>query len=230
MNSVLFENLPRSPLFSGIDHDAIQTMLGCFQPRIVSYNKHSYIATENEPFTGLGILLSGEASVLKETVAGTRTVLTVLGPGNLFGEMIAFSARQTWPATVVANVECTVTFISTKKIIGDCPNSCSAHQQLIHNLLRILSEKAILLNRKVDYLSIKSLRAKIATYILEQYKCTGKTTFLIPLNRADLADFLNASRTALSREMGRMRDEGLIEFYRSSIKITNHSNLKKAVE
>ena len=85
-----------------------------------------------------------------------------------------------------------------------------------------------MLNRKVEYLTIKSMRGKIATYLLEQYNKFGKKNFLLPLKRDDLADFLNVSRTALSRELGRMRDEDLLDFYRSSIKLNNMEKLKMA--
>ena len=230
MNKDILPILATSPLFAGILPAAAQSMLDCLQPKILHYDKTTYIASEDELFTGLGILLAGEAAVIKENAAGTRSVLTVISAGDMFGEMIAFSTRQTWPASVVAQTNCSVVFLPPQKITGECSNLCGSHQKLIRNLLQILSEKAIILNRKVEYLSIRSLRAKIATYLLEQYKEAEETTFVLPLNRSNLADFLSASRTALSREMGRMRDEGLIEFYRSSIKIIALDKLNKAVE
>jgi CRP-like cAMP-binding protein len=97
-------------------------------------------------------------------------------------------------------------------------------------MLGIISEKALMLNRKVEYLAIKSMRAKISTFLLEQYKKTGKTTFMIPLNRNELADFLNVSRPSMSREMCRMKEEGIIDFHRASIRIINPDALKKSVE
>ncbi len=218
------------PLFAGIDAATLATMFGCLQPKITTVAKNSFITIEGEPFTGLGILLDGEAAVVKENVAGTRSVLTTLAAGDMFGEMIAFSARKTWPASVFAQSGCTVAFLPPQKITGTCPHACAGHQQLVRNMLLIVSEKALMLNRKVEYLTIKSMRAKIATYLLEQHKIMGKKTFVLPLKRNDLADFLNVSRTALSREMGRMRDEGLIDFFRASVKIADPAALAKIVE
>lgn len=222
--------LATSPLFAGIAADVLAVMIGCLQPKLSRHAKNSFITVEGEPFAGLGILLAGEAAVVKENVAGTRSVLTVLGPGDMFGEMIAFSARNTWPASVFAQSECSVVMLPPQKIMGTCPHACDGHHQLVRNMLLIVSEKALMLNRKVEYLSIKSMRAKIGTYLLEQYKRQGKKTFTLPLSRNDLADFLNVSRTALSRELGRMRDEGLIDFYRSSLKVEDIDGLKKVVE
>ena len=98
------------------------------------------------------------------------------------------------------------------------------------NMLSVVSEKAINLNRKVEYLAMKSLRAKLSRFLLEQYKKAGKTMFVMPLNRSELSDFLNVSRPSLSREMCRMRDEGIIDFYRSSVQILDEEALKKALD
>lgn len=219
-----------SPLFDGISANELDSMVHCLQPKVCTYQKNSYITIGGEPFTGLGILLTGEATVIKENSVGSRNVMAVLKAGNIFGEMIAFSRKHDWPASVFAQTACSVIFLPPDKITGNCANACASHTQLIKNMLSILSEKALLLNRKVEYLTISSMRGKISTYLLEQGNLAGKKVFNLSLSRNDLADFLNVSRTALSREMGRMRDEGLIEFYRTSIKIHDLETLKKIAD
>jgi CRP-like cAMP-binding protein len=224
------EILARSALFAGIEADTLAAMMSCLQPKVANYAKNSFITVEGEPFNALGILTVGEAAVVKENVAGVRSVLTSLAAGDMFGEMVAFSARNTWPASVIAYSECTVVFLPPHKITGTCSAVCGGHQRMIMNMLQILSEKALTLNRKVEYLVVRSMRAKIGKYLIELYRLTGKRTFVMPMKRNDLADFLNVSRTALSRELGRMRDEGLLDFYRSSVKIMDLEGLLKATE
>jgi len=219
--------LMTSPLFEGISLEALQAMIDCLHPKVLLYKKNSYLAVEGEPFTGLGILLTGEGAVIKENITGNRNVMAMLGAGDLFGEMIAFSKKQVWPASVCAQSDCSALFIPPEKITGHCAHVCAGHAQFIKNMLSILSEKALLLNRKVQYLTINSMRGRISTYLVEQWTITKQNTLTLPLSRNDLADFLNVSRTGLSREMGRMRDEGVIEFYRSSIKINDLERLKK---
>jgi len=148
----------------------------------------------------------------------------------LFGEMIAFSPRKHWPASVFAQSTCSVMFLPPEKIIGECTHVCGGYKQLIKNMLVLLSTKALMLNQRVEYLAIKGMREKISIYLLEQYKINQKNTFVLPLKRNELADFLSVSRTALSRELGRMRDEGIIEFYRTSVKINNLAMLRKGAE
>lgn len=230
MHNNSFEILLHSPLFNGITLEALDAVIDCLRPKVYTYPKSSYVAVEGEDFTGLGILLAGKATVIKENAAGTRIVMTTMAEGDMFGEMIVFSTSNIWPVSVIAQAECQVMFLPSVKIMGTCSNVCANHKQLITNMLTIISERAIMLNRKVEYLAIRGMREKICTYLLEQHKLTARKTFTMTLNRNDLADFLNVSRTALSREMGRMRDEGMIEFYRSSLKITDLEALKKVLE
>ena len=230
MNLKLMQSLKRCRLFNGLGQEEINCLLECLQPRIKSYQKNECITIAGDELTEFGILLSGEAAVTKENAAGNRIILTVLGPGELFGEIAAFSGNSCWQATGVAQGKCAAVFLRPEKIIGYCDNSCENHRMLIQNMLRIISEKALLLNRKVEYLAIKSLRGKISTYLLEQHQRTGMTTFMLPLKRWELADLLNVSRPSLSREMCKMRDEGIIDFHRSSIKIKNMEALKRSAE
>ncbi len=230
MDNKLIKQLFTSALFQHIPAESLAVMWDCLKPRVQHYSKNSYITVQGTPFTGLGILLSGEAEVLKETASGSRIVMTNLVQGDLFGEIIAFSPQNTWPASVLAHTPCSAVFLDPEKIIGKCANVCTSQNQLVKNLLVIISTKALMLNRKTEYLSIKSMRKKIAVYLLEQYKENKTLTFTLPLKRNQLADFLSVSRTALSRELGRMRDDGIIEFYRTSVKILNLPRLQKEAE
>ena len=97
-------------------------------------------------------------------------------------------------------------------------------------MLQIVSNRALLLNKKVEYHSLKTLRSKIATYLLDEYKKNGQSTFQLMLNRNDLADFINVSRPSLSRELSKMRDEGFIDFFSTAIKIKDLAGLKGLCE
>lgn len=218
--------LAKCSLFYGINSTELETLLDCFKPKIVSYKKNEYITIAGEPFKGIGILLCGEAAVTKESAAGSRVIMTLLSPGELFGEMAAFSDNNEWPATVAAQENCSIMFLESEKIVGYCEKRCECHRLLIKNMLSIISEKALLLKRKVEYCAIKSVRGKISTYLFEQHKKAGRTMLMLPLKRNELADFLNVSRPSLSREMCRMRDEGIIDFHRESIQINDLDALK----
>lgn len=215
-----------SPLFDRIDTGSLGAMLECMRPKIEKYKKNEYIVTEGENFEGIGILLTGNASVTKENAAGSRIIVTMLEPSNMFGEIAAFSKHKLWPATVVAQENSTVMFLPPEKIVSECEKLCFSHKTLVNNMLRIVSDRALMLNKKLEYITIKSMRGKISCFLLDEYKRTGTSTFMMPMNRNELADFLNVSRPSLSREMGRMKDEGLIDYHRSSIRIKDLESLK----
>ncbi len=217
-------------LFKGITPEELNIVFGCLKPKVSSYEKNELVAVAGEKFTGLGIVISGEVVVTRENAAGSRVILAVNGPGEMFGEMSAFSGEGVWPASVAARTACTVMFLPAGKIICNCERLCASHRQLITNMLEIVSGKALMLHRKLEYLTIKSLRGKISTFLLEQYKRAGSAIFMISMKRNELADFLHVTRPALSREMCRMRDEGVIEFHGDSIKIKELDTLKSMAE
>jgi len=218
------------PLFTGVGVEELNTMLNCLNPVIREYKKDECLTVVGTDFDGVGVILEGEVLVTKESVAGDRMIMLVLDEGEMFGEMAAFSEEKKWPATVIAQREGRVMFLPPEKIVGNCHRQCPSHRLLITNMLRIVSQRALLLNKKVEYLSIKSMRGKISAFLLEQYKRFEMTTFLLPLKRNELADFLNVARPSLSREMSRMKEEGIIDFHRSSVKIRDLEALKKLVE
>ncbi|HHT48584.1 MAG TPA: Crp/Fnr family transcriptional regulator [Firmicutes bacterium] len=224
------EQLTHCPLFTGIEPDELRIMLACLQPVVRRYRKNEYVTRAGEKFLGVGVVLVGQAIVTKENVAGNRVIISSIHAGDLFAEMAAFSGLKVWPATVIAQQETEVFFLPPEKIVGNCARQCPSHRRLITNMLRIVSEKAMSLNRKVEQLSIKSLRGKIATFLLEQAKQAGATTFMLPFNRNEMADFLNVARPSLSREMGKMKAEGLIDFHGASVKISDVQALKRMVE
>lgn len=222
--------LLKTSLFKDIEPDDLNTMLNCLQPKLARFKKNGYIAVAGDCFESMGIMLSGQAALIKENAAGNRMIMAILKPGDIFGESAVFAGKAGWPATVMAQEPCQVMFLPRQKILGECANLCTWHHTIIENMLKDISDKVLMLNQKIEYLSMKSMRGKLSTFLLEQYKINGRPDFVIPMKRNELADFLNVSRPSMSREMCRMRDEGVIDFNRSSIHIKNLASLKEMVE
>jgi CRP-like cAMP-binding protein len=96
-------------------------------------------------------------------------------------------------------------------------------------MIKIISKKAINLNKTIEYLSVKSIRQKISYYLLDQYKKNKSKNFMLDMNRNELSDYLNVTRPSLSREMANMKEEGLIDYHRSSIKILDIEKLSSII-
>lgn len=222
--------ISKSALFEGIESHNIEGMLKCLTPIVRNYKRNDMITLAGEPFTGIGILLKGEASVSKETPSGNRMVIHMIEPGDMFGEMIAFSDHSAWPATVQAVEDSAALFIPRDRIINECQRLCSWHRAIIQNMLRLVSNRAVMLNKKLEILTIKSMRGKLCALFLDQYQREGRATFTLNMNRNQLADFLNVSRPSMSRELGRMKEEGLIDYHLSSIRLLDIPALKRALD
>jgi CRP/FNR family transcriptional regulator, dissimilatory nitrate respiration regulator len=224
------EILNSSILFQGISPESLNIMLECLKPRIQRCKQREIVALYGTPFQGIGIVASGSVALTKETYSGNRIILDILNAGAIFGEMVAFSDNKVWPVTVIAQDDSSLLFLPPDKILETCSNVCASHSTLIMNMLKILSNRALMLNKKIEYLSAKSIRSRVTNYLLDICRISGDTTFTIPMKRHELADYLNMPRPSLSREMGLMRKEGIIEFDGSSIKIKNILMLEKSIE
>lgn len=214
-------------LFSGMADQQILDLLPCFGVRTNHYRKNETIAMAGEDQEVFGVVISGQVQVQKEDYAGNRLILGIFGPGEVFGEVPVFAGATRWPNSVQAMMNSEVLFIPYHKISEPCCRVCQSHRLLIANMLRIVARKALAMNGRISYLKLRGMREKLAAFLYEQYVQTGNRTFMIPMNREQLADYLNVSRPSMSRELGRIRDEGVIDYFRSSFTIKDIAALRK---
>ncbi len=215
------DTLQSSLLFRSIGNESLNIMLDCLKPKIRRCKQREIIVAYGQPFQGVGIIASGKVALTKEMYSGNRIMMGILDAGDIFGETVAFSDHRVWPMTVIAHEDCILLFLPPDKITGTCSNICASHGTLIMNMLQILSNRASMLNKKIEHISSRNIRSKISSYLLDIYRQTADDTFTIPMKRHGLADYLNIPRPSLSREMGLMRDAGIIEFNGSLITINN---------
>jgi len=229
-NTKMFEkyypSILKSPLFANLKPEELPLILKCLNPKLKSYNKNDFIFLSGDTFTSVGIILEGMAAVLNEKSNGAKVVVAALAQGDHYGGVIAFSDLNNWQNTIQAYKKCKVLLIPKARIIGECSKVCPWHRSLIQNFLKSLSEKALILNKKVRYLAIKGIREKVSTYLYEQYINTGIRNIVLDFNRNELADFLSVSRPSMSRELCKMRDEGIIDFHLNSFSVLDHKALK----
>lgn len=223
------EEISACKIFKNIDLSTLTEMMSCLNPSLMSYEKNETIVSAGDPFTGIGLVVEGEVLVTQELFTGERSVMTTLTKNAIFGEVPAFVKPYVWPATVVSRTNSRILFISPEKAIKTCRHACSGHKQLIENILEIIAYKALNLNRKIAYLSIRTLRGKLSAYLLSISKMKGGDYFEIEMNRQELADFFNVARPSLSRELSKMKEEGLIDFDKNLFKILKKSELEKYI-
>ena len=213
------EILSRSLLFSGVSQNELICMLKCLGVIYKNYTKGEYILKAGDKIDSVGIIVSGSAEIIKEDVFGRRTIMAHLKETDYFGEVMVCAGIKTSISSVMALTDVVICYLEYSHILNRCGNSCEFHTRLIGNMLGILANKSIHLSKKIDYLLLKSMREKIIAYLLDCYKKVGTINLTLPFNRGELAEFLSVDRSALSRELGRMRDEGLITFKGRNITI-----------
>lgn len=225
-----FPILKNCVLFRGIEEKDYNHLLGCLDVQIKHFDEEEYLFFAGDILNHIGIVLSGRAQILKENLAGNKHIIAILDPSDMFAEGIVCTATRMSPVTVQAMEPLKILLIPYERIIKSCGRSCAFHIGLIQNMMVILGEKNVILNYKLDLLTLKGMREKLASYLLKASLEYGSNTFQIPLNRTELAEFLNVSRTSMCRELTRMKDEGLIDLYGRSFKIMDKERLAQCLE
>lgn len=209
----------RSPLFAGIESEDMEGMLGCIGYHVREFQKGEIIAFEAETINHVGVVLEGAVDMIKEDVWGNRTMLLRSYPEDVFGETFACGEDSLSVVTFTASQDSKVLFLSFCRVMHTCTHACVFHQTLIENMVRIIARKNRELMRKVEVVSKKSLREKILAYLSIQSQTQGANRFEVPLGRVEWAEYLCADRSALTRELAKMKDEGLIDYHRNNFEI-----------
>lgn len=211
--------LTKVNLFEGINEGQLSILLTCFSAKIVDYSKNDIILLNGNKIKDIGIVLKGQVQVVKEDFFGNRNILANIEKGNIFGEVFVFANSKNTPVTVYSNTESTILFINYNKIISPCEKACGFHNKLIYNMLHILAIKNFELNQKIEYMSKRSIREKLLAYLSSEAQKNGSNKFSISYNRQELADFLSVDRSALSKELSKLRDENFLIFNKNQFKL-----------
>ncbi len=203
-------------LFAGIRPEDMDGMLSCIGHYVRAYEKGAVIAFEEDIIHHVGVVLKGSVDMVKEDLWGNRTMLVRSPVGEVFGETFACGEEASSLVTFVAAEDAQVLFLSFCRVMHTCSHACVFHQRLVENMVRVIAAKNRELMRKVEVVSKKTLREKILAY-LSAYG--GNGSFTIPLGRVEWAEYLCADRSALTRELAKMKEEGIIDYQKNSFQI-----------
>jgi len=214
-----FNVLRKCPLFENIEDDALIRMLGCLGAKVEVFDKKYTIIAEGNPAKYIGIVLSGSVQIIQVDYYGNRSILSELESSQVFAEAFACAEIPAIPVTVIADEPCEVLLIDSRHILHTCSNNCGFHQQLIFNLMKDLATKTILFHQKIEIVSKRSTRDKLMTYLMFQSKKFGSSSFDIPFDRQELADYLEVDRSGLSAEISKLRNEGVLDSYKKHFEL-----------
>ena len=154
-------------------------------------------------------MLSGSVNIENLDLWGSKSILSNIGAGQVFGETYAFS-HETLMVDAVAAQQTDILFWNLD-ILVHTPHPASTWQpKFIRNLLQISLRKNLALSQRIFCTTPKTIRGRLLVYLSNQAAKAGSNHFKIPFDRQGLADYLNVDRSALSKELGKMRDEGIL--------------------
>ena len=194
-------------------------MLSCLDASVREFKKGEYVFRGGELIGQITVLLSGELHIQRDDYWGNRDIVNRISVGEMFGEAYIAPESGALPNDVVALEDSTVIFFNVKRITTVCSASCRFHSMVVQNLFFALSEKNRVLVQKLGHISKRSTREKLMSYLSEQAEHQNSASFSIPFNRQQLADFLSVDRSAMSNELCKMRDDGLIEFEKNQFRL-----------
>lgn len=204
--------LKQTKLFSGVGDDEISSMLSCLGATLRVYKKGEFVLRQGERLSEIMVLAEGNLHIQSDDYWGNRSILGEICAGEMFGEAYAAPESGALLNDVAAVTDSAVVCFDVKRILTSCSSACRFHTIVVQNLFFAISEKNRKLVQKLGVLSKRSTREKLISYLSEQSKRQNSASFSIPFNRQQLADFLSVDRSAMSNELCKMRDEGLIRF------------------
>lgn len=221
----LIDKLTKNEIFNEIDSETIEYIISEVDYYINKYNAGQIIAQEEDNCNALGVILSGEIEIKRIYSCGKEIILNKFGVGEVFGEALIFSKKHNYPATVVALENTEIFYISKADMI----KLCSKYEKILENFMCLLSDKVIMLNSKIKRFSFKSIKHKIVDYILEERKKQNSNEIYLSGNKENIASLLGIPRPSFSRELINLRELGLINFDRKTIKILELERLEEVL-
>ena len=223
-------NLINTQLFRGLEEAEITSLLGCLNAVERSFQKGEVILSEGSITENIGIVLSGMAVISCNDIWGNASILGNAAPGSVFAEVYACVPGQPMLVTVSAAENTSVLFMNVGRILTACTNACPFHTRLVRNLLTVCAHKSLQLSQRILHTSSKSIRGRLMSYFSECAKRTGSSSFLIPYNRQQLADYLNVDRSAMCNELSKMQKDGVIEYARNRILLKEQKGLDPLIK
>ncbi len=205
--------LEKCPLFAGLDREKSDLALNIFGAIERSYKKGETLFCAGEELKYFGLVLEGTVQIFTDDINGDRVMMANVSSGNTFGESLCFLGTKESPVLAFAAEECRVLWLSCNRL------QSPENAWLYNRFSAMLAQRALDMNDRIQVLSKLSLRDKLLTLFSQYAHKNDARTFSLPFSRESLATYIGVNRSALSRELGKMQREGIIEFYKNTIKI-----------
>ena len=223
---VFIPNFMDIPLFQGLEREEISEVLQRFHALIKHFPKSDYIYLAGDCVENLCVVLEGTVQMIKEDIWGEKSIIANLGAGSVFAENFLGKLGDRSVVSYFVASDSEILMLPLGRALYDVSAPSKASQRLMCNIVSVLADNNTRLIEKTEILCKKTLRSKILAYLEQEARNNACRQITIPFNRTDLANYLDADRSALTRELARMREEGLIDYNKNTFTIlaSEHSD------
>ena len=218
-----YEDLKNTKIFSSASEFECQAMMFCFKTRFKTFKKNEEIISQGEPLEDLVLVLKGGVNVQTIDHMGDISILMKLKAGDVYGLESAYAGETSYKDSLISTEKTLVMFMNKHRVLNPCENKCKRHDFVVKHLMQIVAESQMLLLDKITHMSKKTIRDKLISYFKSLAKKTGSNYFEIPFNKTELASYLSVDRSAMSSELSKMKEDGLIDFDKRQFRINKQN-------
>lgn len=216
--------IKNTTLFNSFSVEDLERLFNTIPYKLECYGKGDVVLAEEDTCSTLNLILEGTIEIQKIDASGKILSIAEFTKGNIFGEMLIFADLNESPINAISKTKSTVLLMNKASVISLCQKS----ESFLSEYLRIISNKAMILNLKLKEVTLKTIRQKICEYLILQYKKQNSLTINLTMTKKDWADKIGVQRPSLSRELIKMKEEGIIDFHKNIIIIKDLDTLLEA--
>lgn len=214
------EIVKKTDLFAGLPDVVLEEEILPHR-QLQTYRKGQFLIVPQQQMSKFGVILSGKVHILHLFPEGNYSLMSALGPGEILGADLICTKSQRSPYHALATGEARVMFFPAELLTAPGYIREPWRQDVVQQLLLLISQENMKKEYRLAILSQKGLRERIVTYLTMQSARRQQSTFSISFSREELAAYLCVNRSALSHELSRMQQEGLITFHKNIFTLHN---------
>ncbi|MBZ2174252.1 Crp/Fnr family transcriptional regulator [Schnuerera sp. xch1] len=204
-------------LFSSFTKEELSIIFSSLKYQIREYRKGQTIHLQNELCSTLDIIIDGRVVVQHIDEDGNILTINVFSNRGIIGASLLFSNRNYYPMTIESIDNTIILHMQRDLVLELCKNNVD----FMVKLMTIISDRSIILTDKINMISLKTIRQKIIDYLRYEFHIQRNKVIKLNMSKKELAERLGIQRSFLSRELNKMRKDGLVEYDARTITIKN---------
>lgn len=216
----MINKLRTIPFISTIEQDALETIIARGFVHIKTCKKGEYILHQNKTYEDLYMIITGQCYSEMIDLSGKNVLIDDFYNGDLLAAGVLFSQDNILPVSVIAKSPCEIAIITRNGVLELCRTS----ENFLLGYMRLISDKITFLTQKLYFISFKTIRSKIAGYLLSKLKA-GKEYVVIDMSLEALSNYFGVTRPSLSRVIGELENENIISHEKNRYSILDKNRL-----